>query len=686
MQLNLLPSAQGLAAEPLADGLQVSYAGDLVSLARPGGLALSSPGAAMAARTPAHLAPAALPTLLNASWTLQQPGEFRERYAQLLEALANEQRAANGRPASVAHLELARFLVGQQLSYEAIGVLNDALRRNPQVGSNPEFRGLRGIANVMVRRYAEAQADFANPALSNDPGAAAWRGYIASRLGQWQDAGRQFDTGRAVFNQFPPLWRGRFAQAAATAALANGNNAAAQGWVNMAVTSGLPADEQAMTNLLQARLFNAQGDQTRALAMFNALMAARNDAIAAPATLYATQIRLARGQINAAQAAQTFDGLRFRWRGDGFELDVIRNLGQLYLSQGRYREALETFRSAGNRLPNLPQSAQLQADLSGAFRALFIDGLADGLQPVQALALFYDFRDLTPVGADGDLMVRRLVRRLVDVDLLAQAETLLAYQVNNRLQGVAQAQVANDLAVIYLMDRRPEDAINILNSTRTTLLPTALNLQRRITAARALAGLAQYDGALEMLGADQSAEASAIRAEITWRQRSWPAAGAGYERALGNRYSTTSTPLSLEEEGNLLRAAVAYSLAGDEASVTRLRTRWTTFVTGARNPDALRVALSGEQGGPVSAADFGRVAADNATFEGWVNRMKARFRQLASEPLSASSLRQAQGAPAAPAAAPAVTPAAARPGATRPRTAAPTRAAAAGPPRSRANG
>jgi len=29
------------------------------------------------------------------------------------------------------------------------------------------------------------------------------------------------------------------------------------------------------------------------------------------------------------------------------------------------------------------------------------NGEADGLQPVQALALFYDFKDLTPIGADG---------------------------------------------------------------------------------------------------------------------------------------------------------------------------------------------------------------------------------------------------------------------------------------------
>ena len=78
----------------------------------------------------------------------------------------------------------------------------------------------------------------------------------------------------------------------------------------------------------------------------------------------------------------------------------------LPISKGRYREALEALRSAGQRLPDLPEAIGLQADLSAAFRALFLEGLADGLEPVQALALFFDFKDLTPLGVDGDMMVQ----------------------------------------------------------------------------------------------------------------------------------------------------------------------------------------------------------------------------------------------------------------------------------------
>lgn len=163
--------------------------------------------------------------------------------------------------------------------------------------------------------------------------------------------------------------------------------------------------------------------------------------------------------MTPAAAAAQLEGLRWRWRGDATELAVIRQLGQLYLSQGQYREALTALKAAGPRMAQLPGAPEIQGDLNNAFRALFLEGGADGLQPIQALGLFYDFRELTPIGADGDEMVRRLARRLVDVDLLPQAAELLKYQVDNRLEGVAKAQVATDLATVYLMDRQAEPAL-----------------------------------------------------------------------------------------------------------------------------------------------------------------------------------------------------------------------------------
>ena len=654
VQLALLPSIHGLAIEPMVEDLSVQRDGDLVRMTRSQGLVLS-PAWATRDRTPAEAnAPmaAAMPALIDETWGKLGEDGFLPRYNALLSAATVESGVKTDGGSTRARMALARFLVGSELSFEAIGVLNDLARAHPGALDDPEFRGLRGIARTMARRYAEADADFSSPALAEDPSKSLWRAYVNTQMAQFPEARTEFARGAEAYGLLPGLWRARFARADAQAALALGDLVAAEAGVRQALQENVGSEEQLLTRLVQARVIELQGHKDRALRIYAAIAGAPIDAISAPAQLRATQIRMELGQLTPNQAAGLFDALRYRWRGDATELESIRALGQLYLGQGRYREALEALRSAGKRLPDLPEALQLQADLNVAFRGLFLEGLADGLEPVQALALFYDFKELAPIGADGDLMVRKIVRRLVDVDLLPQAAELLKYQAENRLEGVPRAQVSTDLAVIYLMDRRPEQALEAINSSRTTLLPTALNNERRLIEARAWTGVGRFENALEIIERDASREAAELRGEITWKQKEWALAGPLFEKSLGERWKT-ATPLSSEEEGRLLRAGVAFSLAGDEAALTRLQQRYQGFYDKANNPDALRIALSGVPSGRLSAADFGRISADNEAFSGWVDKMKGRFKTraaplgIAKAPVAPAKQAQAASGPAA---------------------------------------
>ena len=646
VQMALLPSVQGLAIESYIDDLAVERSGDIVQINRAKAGLVLSPKWATQDKEQSQMGapqPAAMPSLVDYdNWPRTGSGGFLARYNALLSAAATEEAKTGQSAPTGARMALARFLVGSELSFEAIGVLNQAAHAQPKLLDDAEFRGLRGVARVMARRYKEADADFSSPALVEDPASALWRAYVAAQLAQWAEARAQFAKGAEAYTLFPAVWKARFARADAQAALAQGDMNGADSRIRLALMEKTDPYEQLASRLLQARVIELQGHKDRALKMYQAIATAPAEYLSAPALLRATQIQFESRKITVAQAATVFDGLRYRWRGDATELETIRALGQLYLSQGRYREALEALRSAGKRLPDLPEALQLQADLTAAFRTLFLDGSADGLEPIQALALFYDFKELTPIGADGDAMVRKLVRRLVDVDLLDQAAELLKYQADNRLDGVPKAQVATDLAVIYLMNKKPEQAIQAINASRTTILPAALNAQRRLIEARAWAGVGHYDSALEILDKNATKDAQELRAEITWKQKSWAAAGPLYEKSLADRFKT-KTPLTAEEEGRLLRAGVAYSLAGDDAALARLRGQYQGFVDGAHNPDALRIALAGMSGGRLSVADFGRVSADNEMFAGWVDKMKARFREPRAPAAAAK--------PAAPAAA-----------------------------------
>jgi hypothetical protein len=122
---------------------------------------------------------------------------------------------------------------------------------------------------------------------------------------------------------------------------------------------------------------------------------------------------------------------------------------------------------------------------------------------------------------------------------------------------------------------------------------------------------------------------------------------------MGDRWKNPA-PLSADEEGKLLRAGVAYSLAGDDAALSRLSGQYRGFFEAAHNPEALRIALTGVSVNRLSVADFGRVSADNEAFAGWVEKMKAHFR-TAPAPVGTGKVQASAPAAAKSAAGPAKT-------------------------------
>jgi phytoene dehydrogenase-like protein len=211
--------------------------------------------------------------------------------------------------------------------------------------------------------------------------------------------------------------------------------------------------------------------------------------------------------------------------------------------------------------------------MSGVFGDLFLDGKADELKPVEALSLYYDYRELTPIGRRGDDMVRKLADRLISVDLLAQAAELLQHQIDNRLRGAARAQIAADLAVVYLLDKRPTEALQVIRRTEQAQLPMLLDRQRRIVEARALADLKETRSALDLLSSMEGDDISRMRAEIFWAADDWRGVAAQVERMMGGRWSD-ELPLNDRERRDVLRAGIAYALVDDAFGLERIRKKY----------------------------------------------------------------------------------------------------------------
>jgi hypothetical protein len=597
----ILPSAQGLAVESLAGAMSARTAPEGVWIDP--ALAMASNGAVAFARPLTGPSPALI------AFVSDESGAQFEAARSDLETRA----ARDDLPAT--HMEMAKFLLARELAPEALGALELALERDARLSADPTFRALRGVAYALSGRLREAENDLSTPALEADPTAQVWRAWLRAEMGDWAPARRAFAAGEDAIGAFPTQWRARFRESYAHAALQLNDLNTAKQQIDLAGAEAADAPTALRISLGSARWREAAGQAEDALAAYEELAQSKDEEIAARAILAHARLAHEIGRIGPNELIETLEGLRWRWRGDETELETIQALGAVYVAEGRNREGLEAMKAAVARFPDHPVSRSIFTDMMSIFNELFLAGGADRLDPVEAVALYHQFSDLTPAGSEGDRMIRRLSERLVAFDLLPQAAELLQHQVDQRLhEPRARAEVAANLALIYLMDRQPEAALRTLRGTRVTQLPPALAQERKIIEARALAELEAYDSALDLIAGDPSMEAARLRADIAWTQRDWMLAGERLEEMLGDRWSREG-PLSAGDSVAALRAAIAYSLARDRESLVRLIEHYGasmrqtqhasafTAVTQELETSGLRLAEIAERAGDVTAIE-----------------------------------------------------------------------------------
>ncbi len=561
----LLPSASGLVIKPFADNLEVAADESRITISRPGGLALTPPQLPLG-QTPAALARLGEgPGFLDLkAWGALKAGSFLAT-----ERLLNERIAHQPTPgASGARLDLARFYLAHRFAPEALGLIDLVQTHDPGLMGDAQLTTMRAAAQYMMGRYRDAYNTLAGPGFDGARHAALWRGLIEAGLEDWKAAHAHLEQAEPVLSRYPVYWQAEARLADADAALGMGRLDLADAAL-LRLPKVLTSRQAMARQLAKARLMASGNRYHDAASLFAGVVRGGDEKLAATAIFYQTNAALGAGAITVPQAIDALERLRFRWRGDLLELKTLRKLASLYFGRSQWREGLKVLRVATRNFPHEDSARVAQDDMRAAFVKLFLKGGADKMKPVDALALFYDNLDLTPIGPDGDEMIRRISDRLVAVDLLAPATNLLAYQVDKRLDGIAKAQVSTRLAGIYLMDHKPDLAVKVIRDSDVTGLPADEMQARLLLEARAFAALKQWDNALDLIALDETPQSRRLRADIYWESGNWPIAGQKAEEMLDTRWSDQA-PLSGEERTEVLRAAVAYSLAGDQQSLARL--------------------------------------------------------------------------------------------------------------------
>jgi tetratricopeptide (TPR) repeat protein len=618
VEFRALASTHGVAIQPLADDLQIEINPEQIAIVRPGGLTLS--GGLTASRNTSTFRPVVFDPEL---WGFDRQAPLTERQYKLIAAAAEAIETKRTAP----RLDLARFYLAREMYAEAKGVLDVALSEDRPNADNPSGLVLRAIAAIMLNRPDEALKDLSNPLLGDLHDAPLWRAFANARLGRWEEARRGFRNVEAAI-AMQPLELQRIAlRESLRTAIEIRDYATAQNILNEFEAVGRPMEIQPSLAVLQGRLLQGLGKNQDAMRNFRIAAESDDRPSSAQGQLRNLALRYEIGELKRPDMIGELETLTTIWRGDETEVESLQKLSRLYTEERRFRDAFYVMRSALKAHPNSVMTRRIQDEAVVTFDSLFLAGKGDALPAIDALSLFYDFRELTPIGRRGDEMIRRLADRLVSVDLLPQAAELLQHQVDNRLQGAARAHVATRLAVIYLMDRKPDRAQAVLRSTRIAELNTELRQLRLLLEARALSEIGRYDLALEVTANIDNKEAIRLRADILWAARRHGEAAEQLELLQGERWKDFA-PLSDVERSDILRAAIGYALSGDAIGIGRLREKYESKMNEGPDKRAFEIATAPHEAKSAEFRDLAKAVGASDTLDSFLRDMRGRYPEI----------------------------------------------------------
>ncbi len=622
VEFGLIPTAHGVAVAPRADDVIVRAGTEQVQIGRAAGLTVTLDVAAPAQDETAKPA-AVLPPLIDPElWNKLRTGSIRDGARALLRDVAD---ASRGRK-SEARLALARFYAVNGLMPEAAGPLAVMMADDAATRTNREALFLKGLIAAQMNRNEEAIRAFEAGPIREDAEAGLWRALAEQRLGRNAPALADFRRAEAILARYPLELQPELRVAMARAAIATQDLAIAEREIQK--LADMPPDlvDSERVALLRALLDDAGGRPEAAINGYKPLFEARSRPVAAEAQLRAVKLVQTekRADFTPDEVMAKLETVSITWRGGDLEIEALSELSRLYADRKRWRDAFMVARRANETYPDNPLTRRMHDETAQRFAELFSSKGGEELSRIDALALFYDFKEFLPIGRRGDEITRMLADRLVELDLLDQASEILRYQMEKRLNGAARSTVAARLAMIALMSGKPADALRAITTTRLVELPSDVKRARLLLEAKALSDLSRTDQALELLENERGAEVDRLQADIFWTGRRWREAGETHERILGEVWRGNE-PLSETARADVMRAAISYVMSNEALSLDRLRGKFAAKMAESSDARTFAFVTGASRAKPADIREMARAAAGSDTLGDFMKAYRERY-------------------------------------------------------------
>ncbi len=619
-QFRALPSYQGVVLQPTAEGLVVALTPRAVVVRSRDELIVSDD---TARSLPRGGESASIPPIKMLDLEADRLGSD-EDYLRNLQGLQRTVVETTGIQQGLARLDLARFFFSHGRIAEATGMLNLIAQENRRLSDDPAFKLLLGASQFLSDKFDDAQKTLSSTALAGEWEANLWQAALAASGQDWGPAAIGFSETLPLIESFPSNVRNKLFLLAAEADLQVGDTGAASLLLGKILSSEPTEFETAQVDFLEGQRLLQDGQPEEAKAIWKGLKYNRHRPTSARARHALAKLGIEEGTLTQKEGIEQLEQLRFAWRGDKFEFAILSELGDRYADEQDFRKSLHSLRQAASYFPHSERADNVARRMKEIFEGMYIDDGGRRIPPLSSIALYEEFKELTPLGEKGDMMIAKLADRLVDVDLLEQAGNLLDEQVEFRLEGEEKARVGNRLSLIRLLEGDPEMSLAALDKTNVDNLSKELTQQRLHLRARALAELDKKDEALQLIASDESLDAIRLKSDILWDMRRWDDAG----KMLGKLIPASppeGRPLNEEESQGVINLAIAQTMAGDNEGLKLLRDSYKTIMSDGPQGDTFKLLTSSVDSGSVTsiADELKQVSQVQAFMKQYRDRLKS---------------------------------------------------------------
>jgi tetratricopeptide (TPR) repeat protein len=455
--------------------------------------------------------------------------------------------------------DYARSLIASGDASEALGVLDVMKQDDRDMALVPYWQLAYGAALVQLGRTADALTALSAEMLSSNPEACLWRMRAMSQANLPDQALSQLPCAVSAINARHGAARTPFVVAAARAAVAAGRPAQALEWLKL-TPDGDPA-----SNLYRGKAYLALHQEQEGRLRLERVAISGSGPERMDAKLSTVEAAVAAKQMPPAQALKQLEQISFTWRGDDIEQRALRLSLQLNSEAHDLRGSLASGATLFRHFNLGKDAAPMVADLQSQLAAALAPGSNVPLD--QAAGLYWDFRDLAPGGAEGDLLVTRLADRLQAAGLYARAAELLQYQLTQRAHDVVQGPLSVRVASLFILSGRPDKALRTIRETNDLSYPQEMTWDRHRVEAAALHLLGKTNEALAAV--QDVPNGRGIRQEILWQKQDWAGLATVGEPDLPRPGALTQV-----EQAVVLRHAIALAMLHREDGLARLRGRY----------------------------------------------------------------------------------------------------------------